>query len=74
MAGTFGFKKGAEGYDVSTAIGNTLFERIKETNVGLIITESSVCKMQIEQGTRLSVNHPAVVLRDIYEKETAGHM
>ena len=26
MAGTFGFKKGVEGYDLSMAVGKTLFE------------------------------------------------
>jgi L-lactate dehydrogenase complex protein LldF len=62
IAGTFGFKKGPEGYDVSMAIGETLFERLKALSVSQVITESSVCKMQIEHGTSLPAIHPAIVL------------
>jgi Fe-S oxidoreductase len=67
IAGTFGFKEGAEGYDVSKAIGETLFERIKAMNLQLVITESSVCKMQIEHGSSMRVLHPATVLWDMYQ-------
>jgi len=68
IAGTFGFKKGAEGYDVSIAIGETLFNRIKAMQRPIVFTESSVCKMQIEHGTSLRVIHPAIVLRQLYQK------
>jgi glycerol-3-phosphate dehydrogenase subunit C len=67
IAGTFGFKKGLEGYDVSMAVGEKLFDRIKAMNVKLVLTESSVCKMQIEHGTSLRVVHPAVALWDLYK-------
>ncbi len=67
VAGTFGFKEGLEGYDVSMAIGETLFERLKATGLSKVLTESSVCKMQIEQGTSLRVVHPAVVLWELYQ-------
>jgi len=63
MAGTFGFKKGVEGYDVSMEIGRTLFERIKAMHPSLVATESSVCKMQIEHGCGLRVEHPIKLLR-----------
>ncbi|HXX72856.1 MAG TPA: 4Fe-4S dicluster domain-containing protein, partial [Candidatus Acidoferrales bacterium] len=66
IAGTFGFKEGAEGYDVSMAIGGTLFERIKSMKVELVLTESSVCKMQIQHGTALKVVHPASALWNLY--------
>ena len=66
IAGTFGFKEGAEGYDVSMAIGETLFERIQSMNVELVLTESSVCKMQIQHGTGLNVVHPASALWNLY--------
>jgi L-lactate dehydrogenase complex protein LldF len=62
IAGTFGFKRGLEGYDVSMAVGETLFERLKALGARQVLTESSVCKMQIEHGTRLPANHPAVTL------------
>ena len=69
IAGTFGYKKGAEGYDVSMAIGETLLDRIKATNLQLVVTESSVCKMQIEFGTGLPVLHPATALWSLYESK-----
>ncbi len=58
MAGTYGFKKGMEGYEVSMEIGSTLFERIKAMGPDLVTTESSVCKMHIEHGCGLDVKHP----------------
>jgi iron-sulfur cluster protein len=65
MAGTFGFKEGPEGYDVSLAISETLFERLKAMGLSKVLTESSVCKMQIEHGTSLRVVHPAVALWEL---------
>jgi len=67
IAGTFGFKRGAEGYDVSMAIGERLFERIRAMSVDLVLTESSVCKMQIKHGTSIPVVHPATLLSDAYQ-------
>jgi len=67
IAGTFGFKKGREGYDVSMAVGETLFERLKELDCQLVLTESSVCKMQIEHGTGMRVVHPAVFLLELLQ-------
>ena len=62
MAGTFGLKKGPIGYELSMAIGSRLFKLMKESGAELIITESSVCKMQLEQGTGMRVLHPLEVL------------
>ena len=67
IAGTFGFKHGAEGYDVSMAIGDTLFERLRAMNLKQVVTESSVCKMHIEHGTSLKVLHPATLLWNMYQ-------
>ena len=69
IAGTFGFKKGLEGYEVSMAIGETLFSRLKEMRLRRVITESSVCKMQIEHGTGLEVLHPAQALWKLYKTD-----
>lgn len=68
IAGTFGFKKGPEGYDVSMAIGETLFERLRAMGLNQVVTESSVCKMQIEHGTSLPTMHPAIMLWNLIEK------
>jgi iron-sulfur cluster protein len=67
IAGTFGFKEGLEGYDVSMAIGETLFQRLGAMNVRVVVTESSVCKMHIEHGTSLPVIHPAVLLWNMHQ-------
>lgn len=58
MGGTFGLKAGPLGYGLSQAVGRHLFDAFKESGVDAIVTESSVCKMQLEQGTGLPVYHP----------------
>lgn len=65
MAGTFGLKQGPLGYDLSTTVGQPLFEMFKESEVDAIITESSVCKMQLEDGTGLQVVHPLELITAI---------
>ena len=58
MAGTFGMKHGALGYDLSMAVGDRLFKLFEESQVGLVASESSVCATQINDGTGLRVMHP----------------
>jgi len=65
MAGTFGLKQGPLGYDLSTTVGQPLFDLFKEAEVNAIITESSVCKMQLEDGTGLKVVHPLELITTI---------
>ena len=64
MAGTFGLKKGTLGIELSLAIGEQLFKQFKDNNLDFIVTESSVCKIQLEQGTGLQVFHPLKLLGD----------
>ncbi len=58
MAGTFGMKHGPLGYELSMAVGEPLFEKFNASGVEAIVTESSVCRMQLEDGTGLKVWHP----------------
>jgi Fe-S oxidoreductase len=58
MAGTFGMKHGALGYDLSMAVGDRLFELFNESGTKIVASESSVCAMQITDGTKLRVLHP----------------
>ena len=58
MGGTFGLKKGALGYELSTTVGEPLFELFQAAGVDAIVTESSVCTMQLSEGTGLPVLHP----------------
>lgn len=67
IAGTFGFKEGPEGYDISMAIGETLFQRLNAMGLSRVTTESSVCKMQINHGTGLETLHPAEILWKLYQ-------
>jgi len=58
MAGTFGMKHGALGYDLSMAVGERLFELFRKSGVELVASESSLCALQITDGTKLKVLHP----------------
>jgi len=58
MAGTFGMKHGALGYDLSMAVGERLFDKFEESGSKLVASESSVCAMQIGDGTGIKVLHP----------------
>jgi Fe-S oxidoreductase len=58
MAGTFGMKRGPIGYDLSMAVGEGLFKLVRESGCNVMATESSVCSIQIEDGTAVNVLHP----------------
>ncbi|MCC6794196.1 MAG: LUD domain-containing protein [Candidatus Hydrogenedentes bacterium] len=63
MGGTFGMKTGALGYELSMAVGKPLFEKFRESGVDTIISESSVCAIQLAEGVGVPVLHPLAVLR-----------
>ena len=59
MAGTFGMKTGPLGYDLSMAVGDELFKRFARSGCTTIVTESSVCAIQIQDGLKNArVVHP----------------
>ncbi|MEE6032395.1 anaerobic glycerol-3-phosphate dehydrogenase subunit GlpC [Avibacterium paragallinarum] len=60
IAGTYGFK--AENYEVSQAIGNTLFEHIEEGQFDFVISECETCKWQIDMSTSVTCLHPVTLL------------
>ena len=62
MGGTFGLKAGPLGYDLSQAVGAPLFKAFNESGVEAIVTESSVCKIQLQEGTGIPVLHPLDLL------------
>ncbi len=62
MGGTFGLKGGALGYELSMAVGKPLFEKFRESGVDTIISESSVCAIQLAEGVGVQVMHPLAVL------------
>ncbi|HTL51693.1 MAG TPA: LUD domain-containing protein [Planctomycetota bacterium] len=63
MAGTFGLKAGPLGYGLSQAVGEPLFKAFKDSGVDTIVTESSVCAIQLREGTGLKVIHPLELLK-----------
>ena len=65
MAGTFGLKKGPLGYDLSMAVGEKLFDCLRNEEVDAIISESSVCKVQLEDGAGLPVYHPLELISSL---------
>lgn len=60
IAGTYGFK--AENYEVSQAIGKTLFEHIEEGQFDFVISECETCKWQIDMSTSVTCLHPITLL------------
>ena len=58
MGGTFGMKSGPLGRDLALAVGGPLFDAFREAEIESIVTESSVCRIHIEQGTGLRAFHP----------------
>ncbi len=63
MAGSFGMKKGDLGYQLANAVGEPLFDMFLKSDVDFIVTESSVCKIHLEQGTKLRVVHPLKLIK-----------
>jgi glycerol-3-phosphate dehydrogenase subunit C len=64
MSGTFGFKE--EKYETSMAVGQRLFDRIREAGPDIVVTECATCRMQIEHGAKVTVVHPAELLLKAY--------
>jgi Fe-S oxidoreductase len=64
MAGTFGSKRST--YPVSMAIGQPLFEGIKESAPDVVATDCHACSLQIHQGTGIAVTHPILLLKKGY--------
>ncbi|NUM55549.1 MAG: LUD domain-containing protein [Candidatus Hydrogenedentes bacterium] len=62
MGGTFGLKGGALGYELSMTVGKPLFALFNASNAEAIVTESSVCAIQLAEGTGLPVIHPLALL------------
>jgi len=53
---------GLLGHKLSMAVGDALFDLFKGADINAIVTESSVCKIQLAEGTGLKVFHPLQLL------------
>ena len=64
MAGMFGYKK--DSYRTSLKAGWNLVSHMRDTRQDLGVTECSTCKIQMEQGTSTSTQHPLKILALAY--------
>jgi len=51
---------------MSMTVGQALFEEINRLAPDLVITECPGCKMQIGQGTGITVTHPIIIIKQAY--------
>ncbi len=65
IAGSYGFKD--DRYEISMAIGQELFARIKAEQADAVLTDCGTCRLQIAHGTGAKALHPVSVLRKAYE-------
>lgn len=64
MGGAYGQEK--VNYKLSKEIGGKLFGEIREIPTDRIVTDCGGCKLQIEAGTGLKVEHPIIILQEAY--------
>jgi len=67
MGGTWGMKRGYEGYEVSRVIAEPLTSAISESDADFVVTECSLCKIQIERFADKKVFHPVLLLDKAYK-------
>ena len=60
-------KRGYEGYEISKVIAEPLVSTISESDVDFVVTECSLCKIQIERFTGKKVIHPILLLDKAYK-------
>ena len=64
MGGAYGYEK--VNYALSKEIASKLYSEIKENPTDRIVTDCGGCRLQIEAGTGLKVDHPMILLKEAY--------
>lgn len=64
MGGAYGYEK--VNYELSKDIARKLYSEIRENPTDRIVTDCGGCKLQIEAGTGVKVDHPIILLQDAY--------
>jgi len=64
IAGTYGYKR--EKYEIAMAVGQPLFQSIRETGSDIAICDSETCRWQISHGAGVRAVHPIEVLAAAY--------
>jgi len=63
IAGSFGYKKGVLGYELSVTVGEELFEQARGFDGDLYSTDSSVCGIQLFDLLKKRSAHPLKLIR-----------
>ena len=64
IAGTYGLKH--EKYDIGQAVGQPLFDKVKQINPHLAVCDTETCRWQIAKATGAQVVHPVWLLHRAY--------
>ncbi|MDH5696020.1 MAG: heterodisulfide reductase-related iron-sulfur binding cluster [Dehalococcoidia bacterium] len=64
MGGAYGYEK--VNYELSKEIAEKLYSEIKENPTDRIVTDCGGCRLQIQAGTGLKVDHPIILLKEAY--------
>ncbi len=64
MGGAYGYEK--VNYELAKEIASKLYSEIKENPADRIVTDCGGCKLQIEAGTGLKVDHPVTLIKEAY--------
>jgi glycerol-3-phosphate dehydrogenase subunit C len=70
VAGTYGYKK--EKYDVAMAVGEPLFQFVRQKGAPLVVCDSETCRWQITHATGIPCIHPAELLAAAYGHAPEG--
>ena len=62
MGGGHGYEK--VNHELSFTIGGKLFSEIDENHTDRVLTDCGGCKLQIEAGTGIMVDHPVILLQE----------
>lgn len=60
IAGTYGYDR--DKHDIAVAVGQTLFDQVREVKPDLVACDSETCRWNIEQATGVACRHPVEVL------------
>jgi len=64
MGGAYGYEK--VNYKLSKDIASKLYSEIRESPTDRIVTDCGGCKLQIEAGTGVKVDHPMILVQEAY--------
>ena len=64
MGGAYGYERA--NYELSKGIASKLYSEIRENPTDRIVTDCGGCKLQIESGTGVKVDHPIILVQEAY--------